>query len=791
MDMIRRRLRDAKLKKLKQKKSKKLALCDELSVLRMRNFIFATTGDYTSKLVCNDRISEFKGETNLNEIMQHLQMTGKILNDESILNGLRHINLDSLVRLLNVTRSKNRDKIRNLFQKISVERDGVYGRESLFCYRLGELKKDSEGNFDNVIQPSDVLYNMKSYFPVERRYLDQLEARLRSKNATNMNKYADIQRKSHHKGDAVLMKPDDIVCQVCNSGDYSEKNLIVYCSMCNVSTHQLCYGMQKVPKDDWLCDLCVKFGCNGKYLRCWMCNCRGGVLKETSTPTDADFIRRNGSYADFIERSQPNDEPFIKDPKQVSYPVQLLYDFYKESYKFSDEELKNEPVPRKVWVHLSCALWTNELKVKDTDIRNLNKLPPHRFLKTCTICNQPTGYCIGCSYEDCGVSFHVECGRRVKLFMEIIGVGDPRFIMYCPSHTPLMLKIYIHEYERRAREDIYKYHRYLKRFLKINKINIDAVEVKERINAVESREELGRARKPKKLEPEDLVRFLEPDMQHFIRDVRRELFKMKDYSSVIDISVSAAGEYRIDKINFPKKNLFKGKIASSSIVWKSLAKRYNKTAKSMYNKFIRVLSMLKSFEGNTAASLQPGTDVKAQVKAEESLFEPNNENFDDEIYCICKKEWKGELMIECDRCAKWYHPQCINVDITNEVEINNNHILCNRCTDEYTKDYGINIEIVNNDGNSTVFKFRKNSCHAEPQAAGDCNDCDDDGMELEAEDNESDCAMADTPRRLETQSHNREADNNNSQSFKDMEMRSEAQLRSVNPRHAGDVYSSK
>lgn len=785
VEAIKRRLRDAKVKKAKQKKQKKLSLDEEVSILKMRNFLFNTSSNYTSKLVCNDRISEFKGETNVEEIMQHLQMTGKILNDESILNGLRHINFDHLVRILFVTRNKNKEKIKSIFQKISERRNQVYEQESFFCYKLGELKKEIEGNFDNVIKPADVLYNLKSYFPIERKYLDQLELRLRNKNTVNMNKYSDIHRKSHHKGDTTMMKPDDIVCQVCNSGDYNEKNLIVYCSMCNVSTHQMCYGMQKVPKDDWVCDLCIKFGCNGKYLRCWMCNCRGGVLKETSTSTDSDFISRNPIYADFMRSRPADEEPFIKDLKLLTYPVQLLYDFYKESYKFSDEELKSEPVPKNVWVHLSCALWTNELKVKDTDIKNLNKLPQHRFMRTCTICNHCTGFCIGCSYEGCNINFHVECGRRVKLFMEIIGVGDPRFIMYCPSHTPLMLKIYIYEYERRAREDIYKYHRYLKRFLKINKINIEAVEVKEKIAAIESKEEVTKAKKPKKLETEDLVKFLDPDMQHFVKEVRRELFKLKDYSSVIDIKVSTSGEYKIDKVSFPKKNIFKGKIASSSAVWKNLAKKYNKTAKSMYNKFIRVISTLKSYESNMQSYTDPVPDVKHETKADENLFEPNNENFDDQIYCICKKEWKGELMIECDRCAKWYHPQCINVNITNEVEINNNHVLCNRCSDEYTKDYGINIEIVNNDGNSTVFKFRKNSQQAEQMYYGH------NGMEIEQNEH-SDCDMSSSEKKLETQSYNNEAESTKEMPYKDdAEASDDLRMKCLKDRKIVDGYSVK
>ena len=711
--------------------------------------------------------------------MQHVQEEGLILPDTNILNGLRHINLESLVKIMCVTRSKNREKINTIFNRISSKRDQVYDRESFFCYKLGEFRKEHEGNFDNVIKPSDVLYNIKSYFPIERKYLDQLEIKLRTRNATNMTKYSDVHRKSHHKGDTAMMKPDDIVCQVCNSGDYNEKNLIVYCSLCNVSTHQLCYGMQKVPKEDWLCDLCIKFGPDGKYLRCWMCNCRGGILKETSTSTTNEFLKKNPLYAEFMRSKMATDEPYIKDLKEVNYPVQLLYDFYKESYKFSDAELINEPVPQNVWLHLSCALWTNELKVKDTDVKNLNKLSSYNFIKLCSICNQSVGHCINCSYENCKIAFHVECGRRVKLFMEIIGVGDPRFIMYCPSHTPLMLKIYIHEYERRAREDIYKYHRYMKRFLKLNKINIETIDSKEKM-AVAEKEEMIKTKKQKKLGLEEMIKFLEPEHQFFIKDVQRELFKLKDYSSVIDLKMNEDGEYRVEKITFPKKTIFKGKIAASSIVWKNLAKKYNKTAKSIYNKFLRVISILKSFETNQQLYIDTPIEDKEDAKIDENLFEPNNENFDDQIYCICKKEWKGELMIECDRCGKWYHPQCINVDITNEVEINNNHILCKKCTEEYTKDYGINVEIVNDDGCSTQFKFRKNSGYADQKANGD-------KMEEEV----SNSSISEKQNKLEMQSDYSPTHIYKETEFKDIELNEEFRYKNLRDSKLLDGYSLK
>jgi hypothetical protein len=40
---------------------------------------------------------------------------------------------------------------------------------------------------------------------------------------------------------------EDAKCQICTDGDYTDDNLIVFCSTCNISLHQRCVGLAKVP----------------------------------------------------------------------------------------------------------------------------------------------------------------------------------------------------------------------------------------------------------------------------------------------------------------------------------------------------------------------------------------------------------------------------------------------------------------------------------------------------------------------------------------------------------------
>ncbi len=78
------------------------------------------------------------------------------------------------------------------------------------------------------------------------------------------------------------MQAEDAKCQVCTDGDYTEDNLIVFCSMCNISLHQRCVGLAKVPADNWVCEVCASFGPSGINVPCPLCHVKGGALKRTS-----------------------------------------------------------------------------------------------------------------------------------------------------------------------------------------------------------------------------------------------------------------------------------------------------------------------------------------------------------------------------------------------------------------------------------------------------------------------------------------------------------------------------
>ena len=45
-----------------------------------------------------------------------------------------------------------------------------------------------------------------------------------------------------------------------------------------------------MPEEDWICDVCVNFNKNGKYLRCPLCDKKGGAMKPTSIKADTEMF---------------------------------------------------------------------------------------------------------------------------------------------------------------------------------------------------------------------------------------------------------------------------------------------------------------------------------------------------------------------------------------------------------------------------------------------------------------------------------------------------------------------
>lgn len=84
---------------------------------------------------------------------------------------------------------------------------------------------------------------------------------------------------------------DDAFCGVCGGRNSEVENLIVFCDRCNVSVHQGCYGVAKLPAGVWLCKLCTAFpDTDTKAVACQLCSSREKVsaFEPVIAPDPAD-----------------------------------------------------------------------------------------------------------------------------------------------------------------------------------------------------------------------------------------------------------------------------------------------------------------------------------------------------------------------------------------------------------------------------------------------------------------------------------------------------------------------
>src|SRR3569833_4528789 len=96
---------------------------------------------------------------------------------------------------------------------------------------------------------------------------------------------------STHK--RALVTQEDAQCSICNSGDYEDEDLIVFCGNCNIPVHQSCYGIDQLPEGDWLCYQCDLFGFKrGLMVQCMLCPKKGGALKPTNIFSSHEHFQR-------------------------------------------------------------------------------------------------------------------------------------------------------------------------------------------------------------------------------------------------------------------------------------------------------------------------------------------------------------------------------------------------------------------------------------------------------------------------------------------------------------------
>ena len=100
------------------------------------------------------------------------------------------------------------------------------------------------------------------------------------------------------------------------------------------------------------------------------------------------------------------------------------------------------------WIHLACALWTEEVHFNDLihleGIEGVSLIPKSKKRLRCCLCKRG-GPCVPCSEPGCAAAMHPTCALFAGCFMQLYQktryAPTPTFrrLHFCPRHTPIHL----------------------------------------------------------------------------------------------------------------------------------------------------------------------------------------------------------------------------------------------------------------------------------------------------------------------------------------------------------------
>ena len=225
-------------------------------------------------------------------------------------------------------------------------------------------------------------------------------------------------------------------CFVCHntSALCSENRTFYECESCGITVHQPCYGIDQNKESmiGWKCDPCREIGIqNGQNLSCLLCPIKGGAMKQTTITTSSPFYKTILQY------------------KRIEYPTD------------------------NTWIHLSCALWNNNVIIGNQSTMSNISFEEDEIRKEmkgyCSICkHMNNGPVVKCKEKDCTFRCHPECARMNNCYMEI-EEEDHKFTysIFCYNHYQHRESRTLNKWTAKYTSDIRKNYKGIKSLMKI------------------------------------------------------------------------------------------------------------------------------------------------------------------------------------------------------------------------------------------------------------------------------------------------------------------------------------
>ncbi|KAI3683972.1 hypothetical protein L1987_84489 [Smallanthus sonchifolius] len=268
------------------------------------------------------------------------------------------------------------------------------------------------------------------------------------KNGRNSNNLHGVESISRSPKELTCKSTPDVdkFCSVCGSLNNDELNCLLECNRCLIKVHQACYGISKVPKNDWYCRPCRE---NATNMACVLCGYEGGVM--TRALHSNNVVRSLLNAWNVVTESQETrfniDAPqniicehirasSVADPmvKNLSYSVNDRVIVNSVTTGIFDPTVKQ-------WVHMVCGLWTPDTRCPNVDTMSafdMSGVCCPKGNAVCSMCKRPGGRCIRCRVMGCTIHFHPWCAHQKGLLQsEVEGADNDKVGFYgrCELHA--------------------------------------------------------------------------------------------------------------------------------------------------------------------------------------------------------------------------------------------------------------------------------------------------------------------------------------------------------------------
>lgn len=201
------------------------------------------------------------------------------------------------------------------------------------------------------------------------------------------------------------------VCNICNDGEVTPDNQILFCEACDVPIHQRCYGIDEIPEGDYYCVACRHFNREVMSREPDRLSSTGARIALPALPIRCELCPvKSGAYI--------RTDTSKSDPKST--------------------------VPK--WVHMVCAKWQGlnfVEKDKPDLVEDVSELKKYfrRMNVRCAVCLGQRGAYHQCRHDGCDKYLHITCARAIGVCEVIHGenvdgpVTTNPWTLMCPEHS--------------------------------------------------------------------------------------------------------------------------------------------------------------------------------------------------------------------------------------------------------------------------------------------------------------------------------------------------------------------